>query len=413
MKIRGQKKSQLAPNLQSSAHLALMAVDVQGAARRQAGGKENDTPGKVRRGSGKGEARTMKPDPTKDIRRDSKSTTSKTKGAGKPPKSPKDAKGAGKPPKAPKDAGKKGITKTPEPPKPNKHIRVSPNELVAGLAGSAVFAVVSKVSKLVKAKFKRSDAATSANEKKEQNEKEHVKTLMTPEDLAKLSSMKAELRDAMSQLREQRKTMDHLAKQNREMARENVLLKKAAANAAREAREAAAAAKGFNNNANAPSPSRLLFPVNASPEGSPRGSPSERVSTSNDAATLLDAALSKLLPPLDASVDDTSRLVRLVTRNSLANVLRDELVIVDLSVRDQPGYIEEEDAWAGVPRGSPQSANSEYFDDARSMRSAASGVSGISRFSGISDLSTLSAAEAALTRMRTKFVLMARIKNHR
>jgi hypothetical protein len=65
----------------------------------------------------------------------------------------------------------------------------------------------------------------------------------------------------------------------------------------------------------------------------------------------------------------------------------------------------EDDAWAGVPRGSP-GAGSEY-DDALSARSAASG------FSGISDLSTVSAAEALLSRMRTKHVLMARIKNHR
>jgi hypothetical protein len=68
-------------------------------------------------------------------------------------------------------------------------------------------------------------------------------------------------------------------------------------------------------------------------------------------------------------------------------------------------FASEEDAWAGVPRGSP-GAGSEY-DDARSARSAASG------FSGISDLSTVSAAEALLSRMRTKHVLMARIKNHR
>ena len=40
--------------------------------------------------------------------------------------------------------------------------------------------------------------------------------------------------------------------------------------------------------------------------------------------------------------------------------------------------------------------------------SAASGVS------GVSDLSTVSAAQAALTRtMHNKYVLMARIKNHR
>ena len=68
-------------------------------------------------------------------------------------------------------------------------------------------------------------------------------------------------------------------------------------------------------------------------------------------------------------------------------------------------FASEEDAWAGVPRGSP-GAGSEY-DDALSARSAASG------FSGISDLSTVSAAEALLSRMRTKHVLMARIKNHR
>ena len=67
---------------------------------------------------------------------------------------------------------------------------------------------------------------------------------------------------------------------------------------------------------------------------------------------------------------------------------------------------EEEDAWAGVPRGSPAGAGS-HPEDAEDARSFASG------FSGISDLSTLSAAEAALTRMRTKFVLMQRIRNHR
>ena len=137
--------------------------------------------------------------------------------------------------------------------------------------------------------------------------------------------------------------------------------------------------------------------------------------------------LARLLDPLPANADAATRASREIVSRVLRGVLNlgesssslsepqeasesfSVTEVVEASTTSFETHIEmfasEEDAWAGVPRGSP-GAGSEY-DDARSARSAASG------FSGISDLSTVSAAEALLSRMRTKHVLMARIKNHR
>ena len=139
-----------------------------------------------------------------------------------------------------------------------------------------------------------------------------------------------------------------------------------------------------------------------------------------------DAIIARLLSPLDADADEAARVSKTLAARALRGVLgfvpvvseashdaarADERLALSNADKDAPRSIGdafacEEDAWAGVPRGSPAGAGSE-FEDARSARSAASG------FSGISDLSTLSAAEAMLSRMRTRHVLMARIKNHR
>lgn len=359
----------------------LMAVDFLGA-RRQALGKENETPVNAKGGSGNREVPAFRP--TKQVAT-KKDETKSSRGVSNARDSQKPRKGTGgKPPKPPSDA-----TSGPEvKPSVTKHERkhgvrgVTPNELVAGLAGSAVFAMVSGVSRLVKARMRPKMDDAAAEKKTEEPKKEK----MPPTELAKLEATKGELREAMAQLRELRKTLDHLARQNREMARENVLLKKAARAAA-----AVAAAESSSR--------RTLF-VSTASQGSP-----EQAS--------LDDVLRKVLPVLDATnSDETALAANEVARNALANVLRNEAYEnadgfsfpESTSIPDSIpplGSIGEYDAWAGVPRGSP-GAGSDLFD------SAASGVS------GVSDLSTVSAAQAALTRtMHNKYVLMARIKNHR
>lgn len=254
------------------------------------------------------------------------------------------AKG-GKPPRAP-------------PPK------VSPGELVAGLAGSAVVLVVGGAAKLVRRQFRRK---------------------LSQEEATKLAAMKEELREAMEQLREQRRTMEHLAAQNREMARENQQLKRAAAEAA----EAVSRA----------STPKAVLSLRTSPSESPEDAPQRDVADADE-----DAA------------DDVDPVVRRLVRDAIDAAVTAEASRASATTHVNPNpkhatlplshIDEEEDAWAGVPRGSPAGAGS-HPEDAEDARSFASG------FSGISDLSTLSAAEAALTRMRTKFVLMQRIRNHR
>ena len=246
----------------------------------------------------------------------------------------------GKPPRAP-------------PPK------VSPGELVAGLAGSAVVLVVGGAAKLVRRRFRRK---------------------LSQEEATKLAAMKEELREAMEQLREQRRTMEHLAAQNREMARENQQLKRAAAEAA----EAVSRA----------STPKAVLSLRTSPSESPEDAPQRDV----------------------ADADDVDPVVRRLVRDAIDAAVTAEASRASATTHVHPNpkhatlplshIDEEEDAWAGVPRGSPAGAGS-HPEDAEDARSFASG------FSGISDLSTLSAAEAALTRMRTKFVLMQRIRNHR
>ena len=313
---------------------------------------------------------------------------------------------------------------------------MSPNELVAGLAGSLAMCVVSGASKLVRRKFSPGGRAATGSEKAQRKD-------LSAEERAKLDAVKAELRDALAQLREQRKSMDHLRKQNKEMARENQLLKVAAANAA-------AASRRDNIASRSGSPSGPLS-TRASPECSAPASPEPDAEASavgvvsDPASGDPSAIVARLLhPPLEANADEAARASRALAARVLCGVLgirpspsardeafsrrdndearEDESATVfglarggasrALEPPERPthasmgdAFASQEDAWAGVPRGSP-GAGSEH-DDARSARSAASG------FSGISDLSTLSAAEALLSRMRARHVLMARIKNHR
>ena len=245
--------------------------------------------------------------------------------------------------------------------------RVSPGELVAGLAGSAVVLVVGGAAKLVRRRFRRK---------------------LSQAEASKLAAMKEELREAMEQLREQRRTMEHLAAQNREMARENQQLKRAAAEAA----EAVSRA----------STPKAVLSLRTSPSESPEdAAPRDAADADEDADEDVDPVVRRLVrDAVDAAVAaEASRAS--ATTHLKPNPKNTTLALSHID--------EEEDAWAGVPRGSPAGAGSDPEDaeDARSARSFASG------FSGISDLSTLSAAEAALTRMRTKFVLMQRIRSHR
>ena len=407
-----------------------MAVDVEAARRLAPGKKEREKPAKAKSGLGKtkGDAPSGK-EKAAPSTRDAKASRSSSADPRRAPQKP--ARGGGKPPRAPRDA-KKGVEDASARRASTPPLGVTPNELVAGLAGSLAMCVVSGVSKLVRRKL----GGRAKNSKKD----------LSAEERAKLDAVKAELREALAQLREQRNSLDHLRKQNKEIARENQLLKVAAANAAaakrRESSVSAASRGGFNTFEGTHSPSGPLSRA-PSPGSSAPASPEletdrgvvthatqtqtrqiEHTTSNGDGAGGL---LARLLDPLPANADAATRASREIVSRVLRGVLNlgesssslsepqeasesfSVTEVVEASTTSFETHIEmfasEEDAWAGVPRGSP-GAGSEY-DDARSARSAASG------FSGISDLSTVSAAEALLSRMRTKHVLMARIKNHR
>ena len=387
-----------------------MAVDVEAARRLAPDKKERAKPAKAKSGLWKteGDAPSGKEKPARSFAKASRSSSADPKRAPQKP-----ARGSGKPPRAPRDA-KKGAEDASARRASTPPLGVTPNELVAGLAGSLAMCVVSGVSKLVRRKL--GGRASVAKKDPETTD------LSAEESDATLDAVKAELREALAQLREQRKSMDHLRKQNQAFVRENQLLKVAHANANANAETRASAAKRFDGD---PLSSR-----SGSPSGplSRRASPARSAPASPEADAesreSQDAIIARLLSPLDADADEAARVSKTLAARALRGVLgfvpvvseashdaarADERLV--LSNADAPRSIGdafacEEDAWAGVPRGSPAGAGSE-FEDARSARSAASG------FSGISDLSTLSAAEAMLSRMRTRHVLMARIKNHR
>ena len=411
-----------------------MAVDVEAARRLAPGKKERAKPAKAKSGLWKteGDAPSGKEKPARSFAKASRSSSADPKRAPQKP-----ARGSGKPPRAPRDA-KKGAEDASARRASTPPLGVSPNELVAGLAGSLAMCVVSGVSKLVRRKL--GGRASVAKKDPETTD------LSAEESDATLDAVKAELREALAQLREQRKSMDHLRKQNQAFVRENQLLKVAHANANANAETRASAAKRFDGD---PLSSR-----SGSPSGplSRRASPARSAPASPEADAesreSQDAIIARLLSPLDADADEAARVSKTLAARALRGVLGFVPVVSEASRggsrdarRDPPraddasagrhapqshdapradeclalnadaprsigdAFACEEDAWAGVPRGSP-GAGSEY-EDARSARSAASG------FSGISDLSTLSAAEAMLSRMRTRHVLMARIKNHR
>jgi hypothetical protein len=407
-----------------------MAVDVEAARRFAPGKKERDKPAKAKSGVGKtkGDAPSGKQKAAPSTR-DAKASRSSSADPRRAPQKP--ARGGGKPPRAPRDA-KKGVEDASARRASTPPLGVTPNELVAGLAGSLAMCVVSGVSKLVRRKL-----GGRASKKD-----------LSAEERAKLDAVKAELREALAQLREQRNSLDHLRKQNKEIARENQLLKVAAANAAaakrRESSVAASSRGGFMTFEGTDSPSgplsRAPSPGSSAPASpeleTDRGVVSNATqtqtrqsehTTSNGEELTRGGLLARLLDPLPANADDATRASREIVSRVLRGVLSlressssrsdadmaeslSVTQVVQASTTDPfethvEMFASEEDAWAGVPRGSP-GAGSEY-DDARSARSAASG------FSGISDLSTVSAAEALLSRMRTKHVLMARIKNHR
>ena len=395
-----------------------MAVDVEAARRLAPGKKERAKPAKPKSGLWKteGDAPSGKEKPARSFAKASRSSSADPKRAPQKP-----ARGSGKPPRAPRDA-KKGAEDASARRASTPPLGVSPNELVAGLAGSLAMCVVSGVSKLVRRKL--GGRASVAKKDPETTD------LSAEESDATLDAVKAELREALAQLREQRKSMDHLRKQNQAFVRENQLLKVAHANANANAETRASAAKRFDGDplsSRSGSPSGPLS-RRASPARSAPASP-EADAESRESRESQDAIIARLLSPLDADADEAARVSKTLAARALRGVLgfvqnvvseashdaafqnADERLALSNADKDAPRSIGdafacEEDAWAGVPRGSPAGAGSE-FEDARSARSAASG------FSGISDLSTLSAAEAMLSRMRTRHVLMARIKNHR
>lgn len=395
-----------------------MAVDVEAARRLAPGKKERAKPAKPKSGLWKteGDAPSGKEKPARSFAKASRSSSADPKRAPQKP-----ARGSGKPPRAPRDA-KKGAEDASARRASTPPLGVSPNELVAGLAGSLAMCVVSGVSKLVRRKL--GGRASVAKKDPETTD------LSAEESDATLDAVKAELREALAQLREQRKSMDHLRKQNQAFVRENQLLKVAHANANANAETRASAAKRFDGDplsSRSGSPSGPLS-RRASPAPSAPASPEADAESreSCESRESQDAIIARLLSPLDADADEAARVSKTLAARALRGVLgfvpvvseashdaarADERLALSNADKDAPRSIGdafacEEDAWAGVPRGSPAGAGSE-FEDARSARSAASG------FSGISDLSTLSAAEAMLSRMRTRHVLMARIKNHR
>ena len=211
-----------------------MAVDVEAARRLAPGKKERAKPAKAKSGLWKteGDAPSGKEKPARSFAKASRSSSADPKRAPQKP-----ARGSGKPPRAPRDA-KKGAEDASARRVSTPPLGVSPNELVAGLAGSLAMCVVSGVSKLVRRKL----GGRACVAKKDP---EGMDLSAEARD-ARLDAVKAELRDALEQLREQRKSMDHLRKQNQAFVRENQLLKVAHANANANAETRASAAKRFD-----------------------------------------------------------------------------------------------------------------------------------------------------------------------
>ena len=291
-------KSQNRPSSPSSvlrAHAPrAMAVDVEAARRLAPGKKERAKPAKAKSGLWKteGDAPSGKEKPARSFAKASRSSSADPKRAPQKP-----ARGSGKPPRAPRDA-KKGAEDASARRASTPPLGVSPNELVAGLAGSLAMCVVSGVSKLVRRKL----GGRACVAKKDP---EGMDLSAEARD-ARLDAVKAELRDALEQLREQRKSMDHLRKQNQAFVRENQLLKVAHANANANAETRASAAKHFDGDP--------LSSQSGSPSGplSRRASPARSAPASPEADAesreSQDAIIARLLSPLDADADEAARV---------------------------------------------------------------------------------------------------------
>ena len=281
-----------------------MAVDVEAARRLAPGKKERVKPAKAKSGLWKteGDAPSGKEKPARSFAKASRSSSADPKRAPQKP-----ARGSGKPPRAPRDA-KKGAEDASARRASTPPLGVSPNELVAGLAGSLAMCVVSGVSKLVRRKL----GGRACVAKKDP---EGMDLSAEARD-ARLDAVKAELRDALEQLREQRKSMDHLRKQNQAFVRENQLLKVAHANANANAETRASAAKRFDaelsSRSGSPSGplSRRASPARSAPASPEADADGESQGNDRDNRDE-DAIIARLLEPLDADADEASRASKL------------------------------------------------------------------------------------------------------
>lgn len=258
--------------------------------------------------------------------------------------------------------------------------------VIAGLGSLAVF-----VKKKIGKGKKRGDDVGA---------KDEARTRRREVDTDTLAELKAELREAMAMLAEQKRTIEHQRKEILAMKRER----------------ADAQFHGFITS--------TATPAAKGGGSSPKGVLSLQNSPTSTATTPeSDRVGSKT--PSEGEAHSPEQVVAHLVADAIDNVVKadmyadlpdvpegDEDAVNDDAVNDDAvnddavddAMDEEEDfedAWAGVPRGGA-GPGSDLFE-VRSHGAA----------SGVSALSTVTAVQAALVKTHQKMVLMQRIKQHR
>ena len=239
--------------------------------------------------------------------------------------------------------------------------------VIAGLGSLAVF-----VKKKIGKGKKRGDDVRAEDE---------AKTRRREVDADTLAELKAELREAMAMLAEQKRTIEHQRKEILAMKRERADAQFHGFITS----TATPAAKGGGS-----SPKGVLSLQN-SPTSTATTPESDRVGSKTNSV---------------GEAHSPEQVVAHLVADAIDNVVKADMYadLPDVPEGDEDAVDEEEDfedAWAGVPRGGA-GPGSDLFE-VRSHGAA----------SGVSALSTVTAVQAALVKTHQKMVLMQRIKQHR
>ena len=251
--------------------------------------------------------------------------------------------------------------------------------VIAGLGSLAVF-----VKKIIGKGKKRGDDVGA---------KDEARTRRREVDADTLAELKAELREAMAMLAEQKRTIEHQRKEILAMKRER----------------ADAQFHGFITS--------TATPAAKGGGSSPKGVLSLQNSPTSTATTPESDRVGSKTPSCQGEAHSPEQVVAHLVADAIDNVVKadmyadlpdvpegDEDVLgedvpeVDDAMDEEEDF---EDAWAGVPRGG-SGPGSDFFD-VRSHGAA----------SGVSALSSVTAVQAALVKTHQKMVLMQRIRQHR